>query len=785
MVMATTTTSTSSAGPLPDCAGVYVAKPRQLLIGPLVHLERFLAAPTGAAFPCNSTTLPPASLRYVVDCAPHLSDLPPMPDYAMVPSSMMESASSAHEASEAATQQQQQQQAAPPLGPVSPASSVCPASTSLLVAPGSGSDNAEFSPTPSSATTTPASAAPPVATGAAMSTSEVVRRMHKNAEECLERLLQRCVQNGMSTTAFSSVRQANSSFTTSSLASAASSSPSPLRPPLTSKTPQPTSAAEAGFAAPAAHHGDNASSTSRVSALPKGQLELFAQARRNDEMRAAAEATLGADHVLRCLIPDTDDSLVSVPVQDTLKQIQLILQSNPEATVYVYSLDGKGTASALAALYLLEVDRVALSEVLLQRLPACTPRMSCLVQLVERDPHPNSFDKLAYLRLYLARRYPAASAPSIEAAVSTCKGNYAKAEHLVRLDMSFQRVDNAFLPSCESRRSGSAGRASSYYNTESLSDISSTQHTVSNGITSSSGNHNSNNRVANERAALCDGSISKLSLCSSFAKEPLRLTEGDEKIIDSLYRALADSRVGVSWDEVRESYIQHRRAQDAVLRQFLLRFRVADELTTPSRIQPYQAYGYTNSGCATPSMTELNSEIALPSFAPQSTPRRGSLQPASTAAKKASTESCPSPEPKVPSVNATLTPNKTTPKTAIITPQSERQTSTLLATPTVKRADAAGAAPAAKSSASTPASVKKKTRASSLLSSATPAAKQSAATPKTKEKSMPSAKKSKLSSEATAPTSLTAASEKTMPKKNKKCASPKAASHGMKAAVSP
>lgn len=706
----------SAAPALPDFAGVYVAKPQQLLIGPLTHLEHFFTALAGVPFgsgnvgnsKADTSILPPLTLRYVVDCAPHVSDLPPLPSYATVPSSP--APGDATPITTATTP--------PPTSAVketSPADAVCPATMSLHTG---ADENAKSN----DVAATSAFLSPPPA---AMTTSDVVQRMNKNAEACLERLRQRCVQNGMSTAVFSSAAARRASSTAAapaelssqnSLGSAAallSAAPSQQTPeplPLSTPAAAPTTAVQPPPSAAAP-----ADSNAKAHALTAAKTELAAQAAQNDALSAAAVAALGADHVLRCLIPHTDNSLASAAVQDTVARVQTILQSNPDAQVYFYSLDGKGTASALAALYLLQVDHVPLSEVLLRRLPACTPRMSCLVQLVARDPSPQTFDKSAYLRLYLARRYPSASAPSIEAAVSTCKGNFVKAERLVRQELSFQRADDGFRPRRELRGSSSA-RASC---APSLSNISSAQ-------VQSSG--------------YVDASLSDFSLCSSFIKEPVKLTEGDETVVDSLYKALADGRVGVSRDDVRESYIVHRRSQDMVLRQFLLRFRAAEQpssaasganfgtspssVTTPTRLRPLMSYGShaTYSGNGTPRAGQVE-EIALPLFTAQPASRRGSAACVGVGGGGGST---------TPTVVTPLTATAGTPEP--IQPQQKQQDSSeLLSSPApTKPSGTAKRAAARQASARTPASLPQQA-AAAAASTTTPRAKASkrdgAATP--------------------------------------------------------
>lgn len=681
-----TSAPSSSADPMPSFAGVYVAKSPQLLIGPLAHLRQFLTASTGSAFASGNAPLPPPSLRYIVDCAPHLSDLPPLPDYAMVPPS-----SPSVESRDEHTGVSREAAADP-----SPAG-VCPATMSPFSSTaadeerhteGVGGVVATPTPTftpPASPLSRSSTAAATAAAAAPTSTSEVVRRMNRSAEECLARLRQRCVQNGMSTAVFASVRLTSAS----PLAQSSSSPPLPTTEAPAAPHSLQSFAATTGAATATrtiTTHADptkKAENRTNISALPRANTELFQHAKLNDELCVMAGEKLGAGHVLHCPIPNTDDSLGSAVVQETVQRIHHILESNAEAQVYVYSLDGKGTASSLAVLYLLQVDHIALQEALLQRLPVCTPRMSCLAQLIERDPHPDKFDRLAYLRLYLARRYPSASASSIEAALSTCNGNYAKAERLVRLELSFKRVDDPFLPSRESRRSGSVA-ASNCNNSNNgfqlLSNMSSFHYNNNTSTTTQT-----NSPVAGAASSVNGGgvkrgdvSLSDFSLCSSFVKDPMVMTEGDEKIIDSLYHALANSHLGVSRDEVRESYVQHHRAQDLVLRHFLLRFRLNDHHATPPRIHPFRSTsGHYNGGssrCATPT-TEPMDQIALPRFVGQSASRRGSMAPdASSGATKMPTDSCTSPEPTAPPVHAASTPKWAFVKTPKMSPSSGQQT---------------------------------------------------------------------------------------------------------------
>ncbi|KPA78345.1 hypothetical protein ABB37_06474 [Leptomonas pyrrhocoris] len=765
-----------SLGSLQDFAGVYVAKPQHLLIGPLIHLEHFLTAPTGAAFPSRTVVLPPPSLRYVVDCAPHPSDLPLMPEYATAPPLMSNedrvSAVPTTTATGAPTESAEAMlpSASPatvtPVPAASPQahdSALNPATTSLFSPPDTKMPvtvlASSVTTSATTTTTTAASATPAAAPASLLSTREVVERMHKNAEECLARLRLRCVHNGMSTAAFIPVPPADPSGEKSAPAPATSSSsfstpPLPTASPqlagATSNTPGPVTANAATTTTTTAN--TSSSHHNAVTASPKDKTELFESAKLNADLHSVAEKTLGADHVLRCLIPNTADSLASAPVQDTVRRLRHTLRSNPEALVYVYSLDGKGTASALAALYLLEVDRVALAEVLLQRLPMCTPRMPCLVQLVARDPQPQSFDKLAYLRLYLARRYPAAAASSIEAAVSTCKGDYVKAERLVRLEMTFQRVDG-FLPSRSSWRSG--GAAGSCY-TQSASS------------TPSAANLNKHNRSSSGFAhrgggggggAHGDTSLSEFFLCSSFVRDPVRLTERDEATIDSLYRALADGRVGVSRDDVRESYTQHHRSQDLVLREFLLRFRAADVTETPPRTTQPTSYGSDN-GSATPATTGVEGGFALPRFGSPSTSRRGSTVPGRAATKAASAESQRSPEPTRPSVHSPSAPRETAAKSAVTTPKKERRRSTL---PAAAVAEAGGTSSKRKKANSpTPPS------ATQAASASTAQRKRSATTPQAKDKAPLMSRagtKSPTAAAARTPQSLTALPKKKAPLK--------------------
>lgn len=760
------TSAFTSADALPVHAGVYVAKPQQLLIGPLAHLEHFVSAAAGTVFAGSTyqAVLPPSEYRYVVDCGPHLSDLPTMPPYATVPSPII---------AEAATPAPQLEtpistRPSPPTDAVaataasSTADALCPATMTLHATPDAKASSILSSDGISSAAPSPLPSS--------MSTSEAVTRMNRNAAECLERLRQRCVQNGMSTAAFAPARQvASASFAPLSQTSSASSPPCVVAPnslPTSAANmahtgpPTPTAVARA----PVAVNG--------IAVLPSAKVELVQQAKHNDVLSAMAKEKLGADHVLRCLIPNTDNSLSSAAVQETIQQIFDILQANPEAQVYIYSLDGKGTASALAALYLLEKDRVALSEVLLQRLPACTPRMSCLVQLLTRDPHPDTFDKSSYLRLYLARRYPAASASSIEAAVSTCKGSYTKAEHLVRQELSFQRVDDAYLPSRETRRSSST-RASSM---PSLTGMSSAQ--LHNNTNINHGSHCFSSHTDGQG----DASFSDFSLCSSFVKDPVRLTEGDEKTVDSLYRALADGRVGVSREEVRESYIAHRRSQDLVLRQFLLRFRASEAESAPAAaatlttVRPSQSYGSANtySGCVTPTM-ELAEEISLPHFAAQSASRRGSVAfqaatPPASAMKRPSAELLPSPEPAMPTAVSLFSPGKVPAKgvaPVLMKPLNIRgseshHVGTPTPTPTTTSARTSAATSTTAVTKTRKNAARKKTPSSSPAtgSNATPKAKGKA--PSSLNASVPSSKK-----KSTAPSTLKAS--KPAPRKKKEC----------------
>ncbi|KPI84610.1 hypothetical protein ABL78_6342 [Leptomonas seymouri] len=624
----------SSVGPLPDFAGVYVAKPRQILIGPLVHLKHFLTAPTGSCFPNDAVVMPPPSLRYVVDCTSHPSDTPFMPGSATAASSTdSENRSSTVEA------------LAEPTG--------------LTLQPPSPQ-----SETPATTTNTTAG------TASSIPIEEVVERMHETAAAYIVQLRQRCVLSGMSTAGFATLKSSSPPQTASPLAS--SPSPPPKFVAVTSSAPSPMAegtaqAPTAAATATTATAGGATAAGNRVHAVVASSKK-----RAMSDLHALAETTLGASHVLRCLISDAEDSLASTSVRETIQLIHSILQSTPDALIYIYSLNGKGTASALAALYLLEMDRVALSEVLLQRLPMCTPRMSCLLQLLERDSHPEAFDKLAYLRLYLAWRYPL-SASILEAAVSTSMGNYATADRLVRLEWSLRRSRSDNLRSRESRYSSGALASDG---AQPLSCMSSAKCNKD----SDDDAYGSGCRGAGAGGAIGDISTSELSLCSSFVKDPGWLTERDESTIDSLYRALADSRVEASRDDVKRSYIEHRRSQELVLRQFLFHFRPSDFTTTPLRVAPYNCHSSSDSGCVTPTR-EIVKNLALPQFASPWASQRASTVPGCTVPHTMSAESYGSPEPTMQSVDSLLTPRETLVQICTHTPRSELR-ATLLAAPT-------------------------------------------------------------------------------------------------------
>lgn len=661
-------------------AGVYAAKPDRLLVGPLLHLQHFIQAPTGASF--GRARLPPPSSRYVVDCAPHACDIPPLPRYATASSptrrsggngstgaSLRMSCGSAAGAMAANTPR-----TSPPCTP--------PASRPLTgAAEGPGGAFLSTSSSPAfPAVTHPAqmslatrvrSPSPPLASpvqhtrsaaGAAaasaadsldvvhISTEEAVARMNSNASDFLEKLRQRCEVNGMAARGVSLVRRVNlvaspmqsshsragsppagaasaSSFTVTSPTRPSHADPACDVPLFASGSGVPGASSSAAAAVASSQPEFTASSpvlsqlrpqppasTAMATAVPLPGLNaaLLRDAELNDEMTHTAEVTCGAGHVITCPVPLTDDSLDSAAVQAALQRIAEVLASDPDAVVYVYSLHGKGTASAVATLYLVQVERVSLTEALEQRLPKCTPRMSCLVQLLERDPSPGAFDRVAYLRRYLARRHPTASVTGVEVAVEACKGDYAKAERLIRSELAFQAVDGV-LAGRTTGRSGSGTLSGSTSASSPPLALNGSGGAV-NGGGSPAAPHL---RVGRAASRVSCNSASNFSITSAAARDLLILTDGDETIIDSLHAALVEGGVAATRAEVRESYLQHRRAQDMVLRQFLLRLKTSVTLSPPRRARPEPC----GDGDATPPANALE-PIVLPNFEPASGSRK-------------------------------------------------------------------------------------------------------------------------------------------------------------------
>ncbi|KAK7194940.1 hypothetical protein NESM_000416500 [Novymonas esmeraldas] len=599
-------TAPVAAEPPHEFSGVYVAKPQRMLVGPLLHLRSFLHLPRGASF--GTAVLPAVTSRYVVDCSRHTADVPPLPGYAVT-------AASGRRGSAATSS-----------SPTTPTARRPPASadTDPLRSPPSP---AAIRPTP----VTPARHADPLLLPAAaplsltapssrevgqLSTEEAVARMNSNAAEFIEKLRVRCEVNGMSMRGLSLSRHVSMVSVPRALMVIGSSSPSPTTEEMCAadrrhhRSSSSSSSSSAGSPLPVAPERQKARSLTRssrpaaVAPLPGSDAQLTARAQLSDELTRLAEEALGANHVVPCPLPDVAHPLDTPAVQAAVQRMSGIFAGDADALVYVYSHDGKGSASAVAALYLLQVDRVPLSEALTVRLPMCTPRMTCLAQLLRHDPSPSTFDVPAYLHAYLARRYPTASAASIEAAVATCDNESVKAERLLRNDISFQASEG--LTSRATVRTGSVM----------ISDALSVSNVSNGGGGGGGAVSGSGTRAGRAASRLSLNSTSDFSLASGgggAAREWLLLSDGDETIVDSLHSALVEGGVGVSREQVRSSYVHHRRAQDKVLRQFLLRIRPVGPTTSSAM----------SDGVVTPPINPLEA-IALPKFPAMRPSRRKS-----------------------------------------------------------------------------------------------------------------------------------------------------------------